>query len=766
MRDLIANIKTVLDQNGSSDELLRILSENHIEWNKNNQKFLENTVRSYRNTEINEVVSAVIIYAFLRGDEAIDFVRKRGLFAYYVDGNLVEEILSKLLAYSAGLKISDDARDYLAHKYGVRWLKKYYSDCDNEIDKIIEDHEHKKKHYHINGAVLESNIVIELLTLLELHFRLSKEVRKSNTSATIELQTELDYDLPYYYSLEETAEAISYVISRYCDNYECEDRHLWIDSDAVIGNLELAKLIQIAAKRKLTVEWEITVDYYGYDIKKVADSYYRIIDKNDFEKSIQLGYIKTEFQEQARIASNAIPPNEAMSLYEMANEFRNDPELLFEHIDMGTEIERYRLLFWQPLMEFMTPLDYENPKFFREEWTQISDAAHEMLISPDEVLKYKVTELCTVKDIILFKRFFTFISYAQQIFIESHQDDMKTVAKSIAPTFRREALLQLLKVCVGSQEKAEELINLYTWDGNGFLDIQSTPIIELNRNQYILVPYVLATSNLIRNVIVKERKNESQKTNSNGDNEPLERFTTALFDYRKDIFSYRAGCKFKYNGESGEIDLVAWSDKHLYLIECKNSILPTSPFELRTTYDYIRKAEKQLDLSKSALTDVKERKQLFNNWDIPTRDYEIHTLIVLGNRIFTAPNGFRHSVRYIHELYMVITGGDIHSSFGEWRYWKNTEFLEDDLIRFISEDDPLSNDFLEAMSPYKMILSAGRNKIERETYSLNIMRHWELDDRNLVNLSTDIHMRKREEYEKNHNEIIEQIIEQNSKGAK
>ena len=268
-------------------------------------------------------------------------------------------------------------------------------------------------------------------------------------------------------------------------------------------------------------------------------------------------------------------------------------------------------------------------------------------------------------------------------------------------------------------------------------------------------------SNLIRNVIVKERKNQSQRTNRDGNNEPLERFTKALFDSRKDVFDYREHCKFKYNHESGEVDLIAWTEHNLYLIECKNSILPTSPFELRTTYDYIRKAEKQLDLSGSALRDENTKKYILGNWGIPIRDYEVHTLIVLGNRIFTSPNGFRHPVRYVHEMDMVFTGGYINSSFGKWRYWKNEEFDERDFLKFISVDDPLANDFFEAMTSYKMAVSVGEKRVERESYSLNILKHWELDDRNLVNMSTDEHMVMRANYSKKHNEMIEYIKSQN-----
>ena len=757
MEVLIKKIKEVLDQKGTVEEIRKVLLYNNTDWNRTNQRLLESTIKSCRNMEVNEISAAIIIYIYLRGDEAIEFSRKRGVFAYYSDPSVAERVLLNLLTYIDGFNVSEDNREYLYHKYELKWLHKYYIECDDEIDTIIHNHERKKKIFHVNGGALESNLVIELLTLLELLFRFKRQEIHIRTSATIEFTRELDYDVLDYYSLEEIAEAISFIISRYCDKYKCKDTYLWLDVNSVLKDIELVNLIQIAAKRKLIAEWEITIDYFGYDIEKINDSHYIIIDKCDLEKSMQLGYLKTSIQEQARYYHIYDSLEDSTLLRQLAEFFREDSQLILELVDKDTEIERYRMKFPIPLLETIAQKDHDKTGFYMEEVGQINDAAHEMLLSAEEIMDYRITETCTVKDVILFKRIFTFVSYMKQFLLENHKGNMETVARSIVPSFKKTELMQLVSVFVDGNKKAKDLVELYTWEGKGILDIQSTPIIKLNNNQYVLVPYVLATSNLIRNVIQKERKSESQWTNSDGSDEPLERITKLLFDSRGDVFGHRERCRFKYKQDLGEIDLVVWSNQHLYLIECKNSILPTSSFELRTTYDYIKKAEKQLDLSSLAMKDDIERKQILNNWRIPVRDYNIHTLIVLGNRIFAAPNGFRHSIRHFYELEMILTTGIIRSSFGEWRYWKEASFSEDDFIRFISDNDFFENDFLEAMSPYKMIVSAGDNTIEKESYSLNMLKYYELNDKNLVNLSNEEHMARRVDYEKMHNETLEYL---------
>jgi len=762
MKNTIEQIKLILDENGSNNDIFSILRKQDLVWNKENKRIVEEVIRSRKENNVSKKVASILVYNYFEGDEAIAFSRKRGVFAYYCEDSIAEQVLQKILSYVDILNISTDDKDYLHHKYESRWLKSFYKEYDEKIDKIIEEHEKKKKTFSVNGVGFESNIVQELLTMMELIFR-QKEARTESISLTIESLCEVDYDNHQSYTAEQLGEAVSYVISRYCEKHNCEGKRLWIDAEAIIKNNELSTVILLTAKRKLVSEWEVSIDYYGYDIeltnKKRKDKpVYKIVDKKDLEKSLQLGLIKTDIQAQACAINSAIHFKSLPGLDQIAESLKKLQDNIFVLVNPGTEIERFQMQFVTPLVTAFSPKDYNKPYLFREECEQIDFACHEMLIKPEELLEYSITDLSNVKDIILFRRFFHIVTMLQQIFFEEHTVTPKTRINSIVPTFQRNQLVDLLTIFVGKREKAEDILSLYTWNAKEYLDVQSTPIIRINSDQYYIAPFVLSVSNLIRNVIVKERRNESQKTNPNGKDDPLERFSKEIFDLRKELFSYKEHCKFTYNGITGEVDLIVWSERHLYLIECKNSIFPTSPFELRTTYDYIEKAEKQLDLSFSALSDVVIGKQLLNNWGIPDYDYVVHTLIMLGNRIFTAPNGFRHPIRYAHELHRLFESGIIESSFGEWRYWEHEEFGESDFIRYLSKDDQMGNNWLKALNPYARVVGCGAGCIERESYSLNILRLWELNDKNFFNLSTNEHMKMRAEYITNHDEITKMFI--------
>lgn len=762
INDAAKTIEDLIHNKRAYDQILHVLLNANLQWDKKTEKNLHSPIRSFHDRKYEDVLAHLIIYIYLKKDEAIDFARKRGLFAYYTDWEGTVQTLEWLSTNKDRLAISEENRTYFSHKYDIRWMADYYKSCEHEIDSIIERHEARKLREKINGHDIESNIAVELLVLMELLFRLPADIVNSNKSAAIECLRELDYDFLGYYSRESMGEAVSFLISRYCELYKIEkNKCLWLDAKELTSNMELGELILLAAKRNKIVEWEVSMDYCGYDIDHIEDperdADYVIVDKQSIEKTIQLGYIKTDMQEEARNCSYFRPPNEVMYLYSIAEKLEKISDHLFKIVDKDTFMARYQMIIYEPIVEALAPKDYETPQFYMEEWVQVANAAHEMFILEEDLLNYGVTEHCNIKDIILFKRFFTLIAYMYRAFFEKVNGNPEIVAKSAVPVFQKADLISLTDRFVGDKKKASDLIDFFSWDGVGKLDLQTTPIIKLNEDQYYLMPFLLASSNLIRNGIVRGRQSNSQRTNSNGVREPLELYAEKLFEDRKDVFSHVKNCSFVYGDRSGEVDLVVWSKKHLYLIECKNSILPTSPFELRTTYDYIIKAQKQLDLSSEALRDDDFRERLLKNWGIPYTDYEIHTMILLGNRLFTSPNGFPHSIRYVHELHMLFADGIINSSFGKWRYWRNESFSENDFLRYISNDDPMLNDFLDAMAPYRIVMTWGDHRIEQESYSLNILKHFELDDRNLVALNTEEHLKRREAFRKEHEETIEAV---------
>ena len=201
--------------------------------------------------------------------------------------------------------------------------------------------------------------------------------------------------------------------------------------------------------------------------------------------------------------------------------------------------------------------------------------------------------------------------------------------------------------------------------------------------------------------------------------------------------------KFKYRGEQGEIDFLAWSDTRLYIIECKNAILPSSSHEVRATYEHIQKASRQLDMSSKALQDDMVQKTYFPQWGISPRKRTVHTCILLGNRLFAVPNGLPHPVRYAYELNMILTSGTINSDLGRWSCWTGEKFSDEDLARYLSDSDPLSKSFLKSMEPYSETFFCQGKRIQLDSYAYNFLLHLEMQDRLLKIIDRKDEMRKK-----------------------
>lgn len=63
--------------------------------------------------------------------------------------------------------------------------------------------------------------------------------------------------------------------------------------------------------------------------------------------------------------------------------------------------------------------------------------ADELSLSYNEVMIYKITENCCVRDIILLKRFFGYITYFRQEFINEESVDGNSIIKPVLITSKR-----------------------------------------------------------------------------------------------------------------------------------------------------------------------------------------------------------------------------------------------------------------------------------------------------------------------------------------
>ena len=326
--------KQLQDSTASAGSIMESIN---IKWSSNLKKKLENQIKKFKDCaegNIYHILAPLLVYIKLKGDEAIIFCRKRGLFGYYNEWGGTVEILKWLYENSRFLTISDLQRNYISHKYNFRSVIAFYSDCEETVYRFIKKHERRRILEKVGNVYLETNLVMELMALLDYYFRVPKSVHDYPTIAQIELFQELNLNEISSYSAEEIGEAISYLISKYNEKYKLSDkRYIWLDAEFVVHNKEIVDILLLAAKRNRLAEWELEIDYFGYDIEKCGEREYALIDSNRLEKSVRIGYVKTEMQETVQNISNLKTPDEVVFLASLAEEIQKLGNKLFILMD-------------------------------------------------------------------------------------------------------------------------------------------------------------------------------------------------------------------------------------------------------------------------------------------------------------------------------------------------------------------------------------------------------------------------------------------------
>lgn len=685
---------------------------------------LEHTIREFQGENQDAVLGAIIIYAIFYPDKAIQYARQKGVFYYGSAWVHTEYCLKNLNSLSELLHIPPTQQSYFQQKLSCRWLGRFYQDMEAKLKRDIRRHYKERIKGKLHGVPYESNLIIELLAYINMFFRCRGD---STAQARAIDSPDRNYKCVYDYTNEEVSEAVSYLIHIFTEEKGFQlKKGKWLDIDYVLGE-KIEKLIFLACQRNMILEWEFLVDCLGYELETDEKSI-RIYDPSgQMEKSFRIELIKTSMQEQL----SAIQSMEKTTIGLQDRAKTTVTELgdaLFEWRCEDKLFQRYRMTFPAKLLESLRPKKNDGAlELFREEYVELTFANHELAFKSTDISKQMVTSHCSIVDLILFKRFFILFNFSQRWLFEKERD-IRKVIPSIVPVMSEKQLIDLIEKFVGDKEKANELLNLLSWDGQGKLDLQYTPIIKIDSERYYVATDILISSNIARNSIVLARSRKIPAANSDGQNDPLELLCEKSFHECSFPYQTRSNVKYKYRGGEGEIDFLAWSDSRIYIIECKRAILPSSSHEIRATYEHIQKASQQLDMSSKALQDKTIQKTYFSQWGISQGNRTVHTCILLGNRLFTVPNGMQHPVRYAYELNMILTSGIVNSDLGHWSCWIGKQFADEDLARYLSDTDPLSKGFLEAMVPYTETIRCQGKKIQLSSYAYNPLLHLEKQD--------------------------------------
>jgi len=204
-----------------------------------------------------------------------------------------------------------------------------------------------------------------------------------------------------------------------------------------------------------------------------------------------------------------------------------------------------------------------------------------------------------------------------------------------------------------AKEAVSGAIDMMSWTSHASetVDLQYRPI--LRGQQHCLTPLnTTGAINWYRNLAYTQRK----RVMDTAEEEAASRAVAATLSATS--AHVRKGFRTTLEGRKIEIDVLARFGDYLFVFECKHSLLPCNPHELRTSYDHIKKAASQLTIIKELLAQKEIEAELYRRlgWAL-TPASEIITCIVSCNGMFPGLAIGGHPVRRWAELQNMIESG-------------------------------------------------------------------------------------------------------------
>jgi len=615
--------------------------------------------------------------------------RRRGLFRAskygYRSSNLAK-LIREVIRNKGLLHLTDDSTQYFED---VATLLLVCPSLLRAHGKIVDVLRRKQK------TVLKTVIALVDILFMQPH-------RADRTASA---------DKAEFYSREDYAEALSFLIFTFNRLIGISDRHLnWIDWDGVSKGIYDGLLIA-ACKIRAFHEAEVLLDVFSYRATKTGPNSVVVWGDPSLEKAIRLGYIQTDLQQTAAAWRNFDPGGD------QAASFHDLTTGVYEKF--GTQLVRR---VEEPLPRYIMVLPgapeffslFRGEGLFREEVVYLRDVSKSQYSTLEQLLTFKVKGPLTLFDIVRVQRLVAFTSGIVGRYFEPLLDVQgELVLTSILPVCKKEQLHDVLshlvdKTCI---ESLEEMV-VYQGDEEGMFDIQYRPIIA-TEHYYMIPTNIFAMSNLVRSALYSQGK----KVQTSLGDDPVQAILAKALRHRSE--NVAQGVKRKFAQGEVEVDVLAKLDDVLLVIECKNSFHPCGIHELRTSYDHLARAAEQLARSKAYFQDIDRQTNVFRelHWDDnPAK--EVITCIVTGNRMFNGYTISGHPVRQVYELVNLILDGHIIVADEDFKLWKGDTFATQDLLDYINGRS-IHDDLFDSMEKADFVYPLDRWSLTMSHFALD-----------------------------------------------
>lgn len=462
---------------------------------------------------------------------------------------------------------------------------------------------------------------------------------------------------PQGYTIEDLAEGASFLIHLFSLEHSISGNAFGLIDEEAISSGVYRRLLVQAAKVRAFMEAEVLIDHFDYQSTKRGRDVRVTPASESFEKSVRLGYI---LNDQARASTHAGAlasrgkDEELQSIFKFAD---------YAYEKIGKDVVRYEEL---PIRRitlrfphaFLTAGLKGLSGFTLEEYLNLVEVQRAELLTWEEIEKVQISDDLLALDLMQIFRFFAFMARFLEREIQSLSDDESELGyRSLLPVLSIGDLSQIIASLLpdSTPQKAIKVIELLSSDvaASGVFDIQYTPIIRAGDT--LLLPLnILARMNWWRNF----SQTQKRRAITYADEEAASRLLyTAL---KGNVDDVEKGFETTLDGEHFELDLVARMDDQLFIFECKHPLLPCNAFELRTSYNHLKKGCDQLSKATRLFADGRRELELYKRlgWTCGPAT-KISTCIVSCNGMFAGFRADGHPVRRIHELCNYIETGKI-----------------------------------------------------------------------------------------------------------
>jgi len=669
--------------------------------NKEKKNIQKELISAIENALFHKSLNLFMIGLTFDYNAIFDKIRRKGVFRYskYISKrNIIKGLITEIIKVNEQLSfIKEKELGYLNSILNYYPILNTYKDLNKDIISRIRKFNKKYK---------GKSFIKTLLAYTDYLFLINHYPKEHNSNEVLLERTK-----------EDISSAVSYLIYFYYSfNKEKETDTVFI-SDEFIINHKIEEIIILACNLEDFKEFEIYIDHFNY--KCINEEHLKIVPPTEkFEKSIRAGYIRNQVQEINDNSSYLKDiDKEALSIDELIDKVFLKEKFNFFFLKETYGIKRYVIQLPQPIFKYIQK-EFLGDNFFLEEIIFINKMFKEHLFSPKNLKNYIIKDNLTLLDVIKINRVFYFLQtlFSKKL-LNIEKINYGLIINSLLPVFKEEAIYDLLDG-ITTKSNIKTFLDIKTWKPNMdvVFDLQCHYMLYLSN--HFIIPFSLAnSSNTIRNILVSENKQNNPNNMSDG---VVDVLVDALYNtfIKASIKVYK-----QIPIPKTDIDLFSIIEDTIYIFECKNSVSPSSIFDLRTSYDYIVKAEKQLNYiqqlyDKGVLLDVISKKC---NIDL-SKISNIKLSIVINNRLFIGNDTFKFPIRYISELSNFIINGTMVTEEGVFRIWEKEIFHKNDLSKYLSKESEIINLLLNSLSSKPSIYNIPKPKIEFLNYYLDFKK--------------------------------------------